>query len=344
MSRWSRFALWLFGTAACLLTLQAAGTAVVAGEGFPPPLSRSRQRMKPGSVDVAGSWNRGYPPGRGPAALGRGPAALGRGPAALGRGPAALGRGPAALGRSAADSSVLAVQLLSRRIDTSAIDTSPGDVIHQPLAQNATIRGQNPAEEAAIVPLISWDRTPAVMQPVAGSALLNPLALLGNPRQWHGRFRAAFGSNFDEREMIYGNYQLTSGAPLGLDTEFIYRQDEQRRLADRRFWNGDANVVYHLRQIRWLVFRMGVGVNWLTDGENTDVGFNTTYGFDIRLKKPWYISTSIDWGQLDSDEMLHWHISGGMEFGWLELFIGYDFFEVGSLERKTVLAGAGIWF
>lgn len=202
-------------------------------------------------------------------------------------------------------------------------------------------RGQSPADEF-VVPLVH--RRAAMIQPVRNISVPNPLALLGNPRQWRGRFRGAYGSNFGGRTMLYGNYILTSGVPIALDTEFAYRQDEKPRLADRRFWNGDFNLVYHLKQIRYVVFRMGVGANWLNDGETTEVGFNSTYGFDIRLKKPWYVTTTVDWGRLGSDQLLHWQLSGGLDFGRFELFLGYDFFDVGNLERKLWLAGAGIWF
>ncbi|MFQ5733240.1 MAG: hypothetical protein ACE5KM_14965 [Planctomycetaceae bacterium] len=188
------------------------------------------------------------------------------------------------------------------------------------------------------------NRGGAKIQTVRTLSIPNPLALLGRPSQWHGRFRAAYGSNFDDRSLVHGNFIIDSGVPFGLDTEFNYRQDERRILADRRFWNGDANVVYHLKQIRYVAFRIGVGLNWLNDGADTDVGFNTTYGFDVRLKKPWYFTTVIDYGTLGSDSMLHWQISGGLDFGRFELFVGYDFFEVGTRERKNVIAGVGLWY
>jgi hypothetical protein len=174
--------------------------------------------------------------------------------------------------------------------------------------------------------------------------LPNPLRLLGNPAQWGGRFRVAYGTNFNDGSLLYGNLIIDHGMPLGIDTEANYRTDPKRILADRNFWNGDFNVVYHVKQIRYVGFRLGIGANWLTDGDRTDVGFNTTAGFDIRLTKPWYVSTVVDWGWLGSQQMLHWQISGGLDFGRFELFIGYDFFEIGNVERKNALVGAGIWF
>lgn len=213
--------------------------------------------------------------------------------------------------------------------------------------------GRNAAEVAPLVrPDAGWvsrgasvrGRDTVELLPVKALSIPNPFALLGSPTQWGGRFRAAYGSNFNDGSLLHGNLIIDRGLPLGIDSEFNYRTDPRRVLADRRFWNGDLNVVYHLKQIRYVGFRLGIGANWLTDGAHTDVGFNTTYGFDIRLKKPFYATTTIDYGWLGSKQMLHWHLSGGLDFGRFELFIGYDFFEVGSRERKNVIAGAGIWW
>lgn len=197
--------------------------------------------------------------------------------------------------------------------------------------------------DAGVVrPLVNRSQTP--VRSIRTLSVPNPLSLLGNPLSWRGRLRAGYGSNFNKGSLLYGHLMIDSGVPLGIDTEFNYRQDRHRVLADRRFWNGDVNVVYHLNQIRYVMFRIGAGLNWLTDGTDTDVGFNTTYGFDVRLKKPWYLTTYIDYGTLGSDSLLHWHVSGGVDFGRLELFIGYDFFEVGTRERKNIIAGVGLWY
>lgn len=205
----------------------------------------------------------------------------------------------------------------------------------------AVFRGQSP-HEAVVKPLVLRDSFDVV--PVRTLSIPNPLALLGNPFAWKGRFRAAYGSNFGNRSLIHGNLHLESGAPFGIDAEANYREDHRAIYSDRRFWNGDANLIYRLSKIRYLVFRMGLGANWLDDGDGVDLGFNTTVGFDVRLKNPWYFSTTIDWGTVHSDPLFHWQITGGLSFSRLELFVGYDFFQIRSRERKNFIAGAGFWF
>lgn len=199
-------------------------------------------------------------------------------------------------------------------------------------------RGQSPP----IVPLINRQATSLI--PVRRLSIPNPIKLLGDLARSNGRLRGAFGSNFDGREMIYGNLILNGGLPVGIDTEVTYRTDERRRLANRRFMMGDFNVVYSFRKIQWVAFRVGAGANWLHDGEETEWGFNSTMGFDFRIKDPWYISTVFDWGTLGKEELFHWQITGGIDLGKIEVFIGYDFHQIRSRERKTYIAGLGLWF
>lgn len=183
-----------------------------------------------------------------------------------------------------------------------------------------------------------------VVQPVRRISIPNPLALIGNPFRWTGRFRAEYGDNFDDTNHIRGNLIVNSGLPIGFDTEFAYRHDDVRRRGTNHLWTGDFNFIYRFGKIRNAEIRAGLGVNWLTGGNSTEVGFNSTYGVDIYLARPWIISTSFDWGTLGSESLFHFRITGGLDFGRFEIFAGYDFYEIGNLERKNIVAGLGMWF
>ncbi len=173
--------------------------------------------------------------------------------------------------------------------------------------------------------------------------LTSPLRLLGNPFRWGGRFRGEIGDNFDDLRHLGGNLIVSSGLPVGFDTEFHYRQDDARGHRLNNFWTGDFNVVYRFGKIRNAEIRAGIGINWLSD-DSFEIGINSTYGVDIYLSKPWIISTSFDWGTLGSDSLLHMRITAGLDFGRFEIYAGYDFYEIGSRERKTLVAGLGMWF
>jgi hypothetical protein len=184
----------------------------------------------------------------------------------------------------------------------------------------------------------------SVIQPVGRISIPNPLKYLGNPLRWTGRFRGEYGDNFDDTNHIRGNLIVNSGLPVGFDTEVVYRHDEKMRRGTNYLLTGDFNLIYRFGKVRNAEIRAGIGVNWLTGGDSTELGFNSTYGVDIYLARPWIISTSFDWGTLGSQELLHARITGGLDLGRFEIFAGYDFYEIGDQERKGWVAGLGMWF
>jgi hypothetical protein len=184
----------------------------------------------------------------------------------------------------------------------------------------------------------------SAIQPVKRISIPNPLRLLGNPLRWTGRFRGEVGDNFDDTNHIRGNLIVNSGLPIGFDTEVVYRHDEKMRRGTNDLLTGDFNLIYRFGKVRNAEIRAGIGVNWLTGGDSTELGFNSTYGVDIYLARPWIISTSFDWGTLGSQELLHARITGGLDLGRFEIFFGYDFYEIGNQERKGWVAGLGMWF
>jgi hypothetical protein len=58
-------------------------------------------------------------------------------------------------------------------------------------------------------------------------------------------------------------------------------------------------------------FRAGLGMNWLDDPIDTDLGFNFTYGADFFPGRPWILSATLDWGTLGSAELFRFRTSVG---------------------------------
>ena len=91
-------------------------------------------------------------------------------------------------------------------------------------------------------------------------------------------------------------------------------------------------------------FRTGAGLNWREINGEVDLGFNTTYGLDFRLRGPWLVSAVIDLGLLGDDTLFRWRITTGVVLGNLELFVGYDDYKAGDDRFNGILGGAGFWF
>ena len=79
----------------------------------------------------------------------------------------------------------------------------------------------------------------------------------------------------------------------------------------------------------------GLGFNWLADAQDTNFGFNFTYGGDWFVRRPWILSAEIDWGRLGQAALFHGRATVGLHFHRLEIYTGYDYYDV----NRTPLGG-----
>ena len=158
------------------------------------------------------------------------------------------------------------------------------------------------------------------------------------------RFRSEYGTDFDNNRRIGGQLLATGRGWVGMDTAWDYREIDLPAGKENEFWSGDANIVARLPEVMMLNMRAGAGVNWLHDRGETDLGYNLTYAADVFVKQPWLLSSEIDWGQVGSEDLLHFRITLGLVLGTMEVFGGYDYYDVGSMELDGLVGGVGLWF
>ena len=95
------------------------------------------------------------------------------------------------------------------------------------------------------------------------------------------RFDADYVDAFDNLDRINGHLLISTASRFEFDARC---QHLAEHLADGRqdqLWNGDCNVTYRFAQSEFAQFRAGLGINWLNDPTQTDLGFNFTYGADL---------------------------------------------------------------
>lgn len=162
-------------------------------------------------------------------------------------------------------------------------------------------------------------------------------------KPWSGRFTVERGDDFDGLRRLGGRLQLETMSRFGLDTEWSHRNEAFRGKTDS-LWTGDFNLVYRFAQHPRAAFYSGIGVNWLADTQDAEVGFNFTYGLDWFPARPWVISGNIDWGRLGDASLFHGRTTLGVMLNRFELFTGYDHFNVEGAKLDGWLFGARIWF
>jgi len=208
-----------------------------------------------------------------------------------------------------------------------------------------SVRRYNPLSLLGNVPFVRRYNPISLLGNVPFVRRYNPLSLLGNFQNWHGYLTGEWGSNFDDFSKLRTNIIVYTGPAIAFDSE-VNRWDGDRKRSDGRddFYSGDFNMVYRFGKMRNIQFRTGAGVNWISNDGEFDLGLNSTVGFDLYMVKPWVFSSSLDWGRISSETLLHMRFLVGWNLQKFDLFVGYDFYEIGARERKGIVLGAGFQF
>ena len=90
--------------------------------------------------------------------------------------------------------------------------------------------------------------------------------------------------------------------------------------------------------------RSGLGINWVADSAETDVGFNFTYGGDFLLSEPFIMSIETDLGRISGETLFHGRGTIGVNYRLSEIYTGYDYFQIGDAHVSSMVAGLRFWF
>lgn len=181
-----------------------------------------------------------------------------------------------------------------------------------------------------------------------GYMMLNPEEAHGvpgprRPFPWAARAHTDYGTNFSGLDWIGGHVLVESTTRFGIESAFRYYQEDVAAGTDSA-WLGDANLFFRFAQSEQVQLRSGIGINFLSDRQQSDVGFNFTYAGDWYPVKPWVLSGEFDWGLLGDEQLLHVRLTTGLQYGGLESYIGYDFLDIGRFQTNSLVAGLRIWF
>ncbi len=161
---------------------------------------------------------------------------------------------------------------------------------------------------------------------------------------WSLQTRVEYADNFGDQSRIGGNFLFETTSRFGLDTDVNYRRESLPGGLNDSLWTGDSNLLFRFWQSPRLQQRVGVGVNWLSDNIGQDYGWNLTYSSDWRLHRPWVISSEIDYGGLGGASLFHGRLTTGLQWNRVEIYIGYDYYEVGSVQLDGMVSGLRFFF
>jgi hypothetical protein len=164
------------------------------------------------------------------------------------------------------------------------------------------------------------------------------------PYAWSVRGNAEYGADFEDMDWVGGRLLLDTTWRLGIESDFRNVREDITSTWQDSLWIGDVNLLYRFAQSEWVQMRTGLGVNFLSDTEGTDVGFNFTYGGDWFPVKPLVLSAELDVGALGSANLYHLRTTVGANWGICEAYVGYDYYDVGPTQVAGLVSGIRFWY
>jgi hypothetical protein len=162
-------------------------------------------------------------------------------------------------------------------------------------------------------------------------------------RKIWGEFSLEYANDFDDLSRLGANLRVSTASRFEFETNWnAFTQDTA---AGRDHLTlGDAEVLYRFAESETIQFRAGLGANWLDDHQGIDAGFNLRYGVEWYPCRPWAVKSLIDLGELGKAGLVHARTTVGASYQRWELYTGYDFLRVGTVQICGPVAGALVRF
>ncbi len=164
------------------------------------------------------------------------------------------------------------------------------------------------------------------------------------PRQWAARLDAEYVENCRDPHAFGGHLLVSTSSRFGFAGSLARLEERLARGGRDQLWLGDANLVFRFAQSQRAEFRAGLGMNWLDDATQTDLGFNFTYGADFFPRKPWVVSSTLDWGTLGHAELFRFRATAGIVVHGVEVYAGYQYLDIDRIQTNGLVGAVRVWF
>ncbi len=163
-------------------------------------------------------------------------------------------------------------------------------------------------------------------------------------RSFAVRLDADYVEAFDHLDMINGHILVSTASRFDFDARIQHLGETMPNGPNDELWIGDCNVMLRFAQGAAAQFRAGLGINWLNDPSQTDLGFNFTYGVDLFPTQPFILSTVIDAGTLGHAGLFRFRSTAGVAYKRLEFYTGYEYTDIGRTHWNGLIGGVRLWF
>jgi len=161
-------------------------------------------------------------------------------------------------------------------------------------------------------------------------------------KPWAVRVSVENGNDFGGLNRLNGRVFFDTLWRVGLWTNWTYLHENVDGRSDEALL-GDTNRTFRIAQGEHVLVHAGAGFRMLNDHTGSRFGFNLLYSVDLFVR-PLVLSSQFDAGMLDSAWVLHGRATVGYVHRSWEVFTGYDFLRIGTVNIQGPLAGVRFWF
>ncbi len=141
-----------------------------------------------------------------------------------------------------------------------------------------------------------------------------------------------------------GRFFAETRGGLGLHTSWDWLHEDLPTDQSDDAVLGNIMLTYRFIEDKHFLMRWGVGVNLFSDDYRSDAGLNWMLGLDVFPCEPWVVSSIIEGGWIGNTGTWHTQATAGYLFRGFEIYVGYDFRQIGSNNIHGPLAGLRLWF
>jgi hypothetical protein len=162
--------------------------------------------------------------------------------------------------------------------------------------------------------------------------------------QWGGRLAIEGGSDLNGVDRLAGQLRIDSAYRIGILTTLNYYREQQPAGGHDETFLGDFNVILRFAQNEIAHMYAGLGFRTMSDNHGNAYGFNFTYGGEWFPVRPLVVDASFDAGTLGNAGVLHGRATFGVVYRHYEIYGGYDFLRIGTVNLQGPMVGMRLWF
>lgn len=163
-------------------------------------------------------------------------------------------------------------------------------------------------------------------------------------KPWATRMALEDGHDFGNLNRLSGRFALDTRWRVGISSDWDHYTERVAGGATDETTLGTLNLTLRIAQTDWLEMHAGAGARGMFDRYRTRGGVNFLYGADIFPIDPVVISSLVEVGNLNEALVLRLRASVGIQLRHAEIFAGYDWLRVGSVDLRGPMVGVRLWF